>query len=289
MDRFGQKTFRRANACVVASVSVILWSLGDRSFAEDGFTYHSAEYGYSLTVPEGWMRIADDVVEQMAKQVLPEQAQQNVIYDTAFQLETATGWFQYPYVLIHVVPYSTFGLDRQINEDEFDDVLKGVTGLDAEEILDGGVKSPHRPVLTAEAFGAARLDRANRRFAYNMQVTSVDFGMVQAEAYGHFGRETMVQVVFYGVGDEWSEDEVARSQILESFGFDPSHAYRETEKTRLRSGWRNWGMTVLTMAIIGAVAGSIWGLVELLRSRKRKANRPDRGGGSSDSTADRRA
>lgn len=285
MDRFGPKACRRTRACVVASVCVILWFLGDRSSAEEGFTYHSADYGYSLTVPEGWTRIASDRVEHMAERVLPEQAQQNVVYDAAFQLETATGWFEYPYVLVHIVPYSAFGLDRQIDEEEFDDFLKGVTGLEAEEVLEGEVRSPRRPELTAETYGAARLDRANGRFAYHMQVNSIDFGTVQAEAYGHFGREAMVQVVFYGVGNEWSQDEVARSQILESFGFDPSHAYRETEKKSRRSGRRTWGVTLLTMAIIGVVAGSIWGLAEFLRSRKRKTNRPDRGGGSSASAA----
>lgn len=88
--------------------------------------------GYSITVPTGWIAIPSYMVTsamRVTQQFAPTIPTQH--YQRGLQLNTATGWFNYPYVLIgtkHLKPISTTDLEQIINLEQSKkiDKVKGI-------------------------------------------------------------------------------------------------------------------------------------------------------------------
>jgi hypothetical protein len=260
------KTAFRLLAYVTLSLSSVYGANDDKPEAAHGFTFRNATHGYSLTLPRGWVRIPDTAVKQMTEAIIDKQ-KASVTYDAGFQPAANTRWFQYPYVLVQRLPYSDFGLERQIRENEMGQITKALTGLDLGEQLKGTLKDNVKDMVSSAKAGTASLDLANHRFVWSLKMQGVGVGEVRGAMIGYFGRKAMVQVMFYALTQDWERDAHVCSQIIGSFGFDPDSDYDEAAG---RSGWLS-GSKILRDALIGGAMGAAGAAVlGVIRNRRRR-------------------
>jgi len=95
--------------------------IGSAANAES-FHYSSAQYGYTLTVPAGWVRIPE---EHMARhRAAQPPAFQHLIADLGLQRGGGRNWFTPPYVMIQVIPNTRTGLRKLPTEAQFEAVVR---------------------------------------------------------------------------------------------------------------------------------------------------------------------
>jgi len=234
-------------------------------------SFHSQRIGYTLEVLPGWQQIPQDVVDSLAVKVQNPNSPHRMNYDAAFQAATGQGWFEYPYVIIQVVPYSDFGASRQINEDQFPTVLKALTGADINKAVDQQLSPQAKAMMSGLSIGQAELDTLNRRYRVPMSMSVAGIGQVHGQMTGYFGRKCLVQVTFYCRVADADQLATTSQLIADSFHFDADNAYSEAEAAAHPTN-----PSVLTgvgeKAIEGAVIAAGAGLLGLaFRGRKRQA------------------
>jgi uncharacterized membrane-anchored protein len=257
-------------ACVLLTLSPVSSAADDAAEAAEGSTFHHASHGYSLTLPAGWVRIPDDVVQRMMEALLEQNA--SITYDTGFQPAASAKWFQYPYVLTQSVPYSQMGLDRQIKENEMGQVIKALTGMDLGKQVKGALKDEVKGIVSHAQVGTVDLDRANHRFFWTAEMQVAGVGEVRGGIVGYFGRDSLVQVMFYSRSQDWERDADVRSQITGSLRFDPDRDYDEAAG---KSGWLSGSKLLrdtLIGGLIGAATAGVLGALRSIRNRRRRTS-----------------
>jgi hypothetical protein len=224
-------------------------------------SFHSTSFGYTVTVPDDWKQIPDDVMHKTMEAAMNPNAPRLVDFDAAFQLKSKVRWFTYPYVMMEVIPYANVGQGGQINEDQFPAVLKSITGADVKKAMDSTVSDKLRSSLGQASFGQANLDSANRRYSVPLTMTVAGIGQVRGQLTGFFGKECIVQVATYVKSSDWDQHPGEYSAIEDSFRFDPDKAYSVAEAVAhpSRQGF-NWAQSG-NSTLIGVVAGGIVALV----------------------------
>lgn len=202
--------------------------------------FHSSSYGYHIDVPAGWVEIPRHVILERLEALQNEVTTRKVIYDVGFQPEAAGEWFDYPYVLVQPLSYGSFGVHRQINSDEFPEVIRVMTGLDAGRLIEEKLTGDAGRLIENLKPGRPQLDAVNRRFFWPMAMDVEDVGPVRAFVVGYFGREALVQVGFYCRVSDWGVYEHERHEILDSFRFDPDKAYSVHSESGDSSGASIW-------------------------------------------------
>lgn len=218
--------------------------------------FHSATYGYYLDIPPGWIEVPKNVLDETVASMMKENASIPIVYDTGFQLESAERWLDYPYILVQPLAYKSFGVHRQINEDEFPRMVQMITGFDVETFFDENVTSEARPLLDNLEFGKLQLDVANRRYTWPLNMEVQGIGPIRGLVIGYFGRDSIVQVVFYARSSDWDQHADEGLKILESFRFTPDKAYSVEVATAHPTPPSLW-QSILGKGMIGAIAGGI--------------------------------
>lgn len=159
----------------------------------DDLIYTSETYGYSIKLPIGWIRIPNSEVARMKQERLPLEAQ-HIIYDAAFQEAREDGWFNWPYVLIQVVPSSKTKLEKQPSEAEFFRLVRQVTAGRTIEKLNEVASAAPRPVdrrigrsaIASLANTVAQVEVPKRKFTYVIEISDPEYGAVKAYMGGVF-------------------------------------------------------------------------------------------------------
>jgi hypothetical protein len=241
-------------------------ALGDEVF-------HSDKYDYSMTVPAGWVRIPDDVVREMIGAVVREESRVSVNFDAAFQMADSWTWFSYPYVAVQIIPYSVGGLGRPPCEDEFDELVSAAARIDSKRIVQKAATEEAQDLARTVDFGSIKVDREQRKYVRTMELQVPPYGRIHGEAVGHFGREVIVQVMFYAPADEWDQHSTAREVFVDSISFEPDMTYSAELAESLRSQARR--SRVIRGAATGGVMGGIGGLIAAAIARRRKSRRSE--------------
>jgi hypothetical protein len=222
-----------------------------------------------VTVPEAWAQIADDDVQATAAAVQNPDKKNVVVFDSAFQPAAHPAPFQYPYVIVQVIPYSSMGLRRQINEDEFPEVIKAMTGANANKQMDKALSAEARSLLSDAELDRPVLEKDKRRFRQTSELTVAGVGKVRGTVTAHFGREALVQVCFYTRAANWDRDVATGREIADSFRFDPAKAY-STAVAAARPSRRSNEPSVLAKVIFGTVIAAVVIGVAYALSKARK-------------------
>jgi hypothetical protein len=243
--------------------------------ASEGAVFHAAQYGYNLEVPPGWIQIPQDVIQTMVSAAFnPSRAPP--IYDAGFQPASGAGWFEYPYVLVQVLPYAKLGSSRQINEDEFPQFISKLTGIDVGKVVDSTLSSEAKSLLGKLDMGQAQLDKKKRRFLWPINANVSGIGPLRGLVVGHFGRESIVQIAFYCRAADWDHYAATNQEIVDSFRFDATKDYSveaAIANPSQRPIWSGVGEKALAGAIAGAVLGAI-GAIGAVLAKLRKAKPP---------------
>ena len=89
--------------------------------------FHSESNGYSITIPDGWIKIPDEIVAERFNQTFSAKVKPSFGYEMVFQQSASGQWFEYPYLLVQVMIYSDIGLNRQMHQSEFTIFVKNLT------------------------------------------------------------------------------------------------------------------------------------------------------------------
>jgi hypothetical protein len=223
--------------------AMVLAAIGTYCPSSDAKPFHSARYGYTLEIPADWTEIPGAEIQAMLKAMQNSNAKSTINYDSAFQPKSNERWFEYPYVVIQVISYKQFGSDRQINEDEFPQFVKSITGMDLGKAVDSTVSPNLRSVVSN----------------------------VQGLLIGYFGHESLVQINFCTKDSDSDRYDTLRQRILDSFRFDPEKDYSVAAATANPSGHSLWS-GVGEKAIAGAIIGGLIGVASYLKSRFKKSS-----------------
>lgn len=207
---------------MTAKHSTLLWYMIFISLAPmcNADEYHSETYGYRIEIPEDWVEIPRSLIRDPLTFEMEDPS-----YDAGFQPESNRRWLEYPYVLVRPIVYAEQGLDRQINSNDFPEFIKLLTGMDMGEVLKETKVTDAQKFFINPVSGQTQLDTANRRFSWVYEVKVVGIGQVRAFMVGHFGRSSLIEVIFYCLEDEWDQYSDVRERIIDSFRFDPDKAY----------------------------------------------------------------
>ena len=218
-------------------------------------SYHSGMYGYTITLPADWKHIPGDVLHSLTERMQNPDAPRRPRFDVGFQPAANDRWFKYPYLMVQVVPYAEFGSLGQLNEDQFSRAVNAMTGANLSKSMDQQMSPQARALLSGISVGEPELDTANRCYHVSITMNVAGVGPVRSELRGYFGRESLVQVMFYST--EADADQLAdiRKSIADSFAFDPDKAYSGG------SHFAGASSSTLLAAVIGAaVALAIFAL-----------------------------
>ncbi len=188
----------------------------DRCTATEAKYFYSEGNGYSMSIPDGWTQVPDDILRQALDKSPSGEAKQRLLsqYEVVFQHEAAGRRLQYPYVVVEVINYSEDGLNGQPNEDDFDYLAK-----DMARKLSGV------------------LDKNNRIYKFDLEMEVANLGKVKTQTVGHFGRYATVQLMFSDLNSHWSQSKADRDLIFGSFQFIPAVAYNEAAARPARPGF----------------------------------------------------
>jgi hypothetical protein len=235
--------------------------------------YHGASHGYNITLPDDWTQIPADVVDSMTKLAQNPNAKTALITDAAFQPKVQKRWFSYPYMIVQIIPYSGLGLNRQINEDEFADLTKAMTGIDVSKTIDSNLSKEAKSILSNASIGQPQLDRGKRRFLVPMNMTVAGIGKVKGTLAGYFGHRALVQVGVYATEADADRIAPTSQQIIDSFHFDPADDYSvaaalANPTPANRTIWSG----VFEKALMGGIAGAIIGGIVYAINRSKKSS-----------------
>jgi hypothetical protein len=239
--------------------------------AAAGAHFHSASWGYSLSVPTGWVRVPDDVLREAVSAMRNPKANSPLVHDAAFQLPWRGQQLEYPYVVVMVLPYANLGISRQINEDEFPEVIKAATGADMGKVLDSALSPEARRLVGDAELGKPQLDAGRRRFLLSTRMSVGEVGKVRALIAGYFGREAIVQVGFFAKEGDWDRYVGAGQGMVDSLRFDPGTEYSDAiakANPSRRSIWSGVGEKALSGAIVGIIAGVVGYVVSRFRKKE---------------------
>ncbi len=187
--------------------------------------YHSPANGYRLAIPQGWVQIPDSVLHEMTSRVLSAQGKSRISYETGFQRGTKGRWFECPYVLIQVLPYSSFGLNRQIPKSEFGNFVRVISGLDLRDLTENTLSGEAQKLGSDLDFGKAYLDTEHNFFVLALEMHVANVGKIKGQVVGYFGRDAIVQINYYDREPNWIRSKAERDLILSSLQFNASKAY----------------------------------------------------------------
>ncbi len=245
---------------VCLSAVIVGFAVSSSVGAAAGSHVRSELSGFQLEAPPGWVRVASRDIAQTAA-LRTTGGRPGVEF--AFQPATAGRALSYPYAIVTVVPYGAFGLDRQVTEEEMQQIALQIGDRRPTPghtpASEPGIPEPghQRPQLLA--------GRHMAEMAYGVDVPRV--GRVESRSACFFGREAMVQITFSARAESMASVAGLCDRLFESFHFDADREYVQSlgagiieEESALLAG------SVPQAAALGGVA---LGLVFYAVSRRR--------------------
>ena len=226
-------------------------------------TYRSASSGFSFTLPEGWQRYSDDMLQQMTRRVSSAAAQSAMRWDAGFGRKSDPP-FTYPYVLVQVVPYPAGG--GVPNEQQMKQIVQQLAGASPQDIKKYTSEETQKLMGDAgPSIQAPVFDANNKTVDYAVKLDLPGIGQVSGITRGHFGRNALVQVACYSLASDMPKYRADFDKFENSFSFDSASAYPSGVFSAIARGGVNGG---LIGAGIGAVIGVTIAIVAALRKKR---------------------
>lgn len=232
---------RRASLLTLTAV-VLLAVIGFiPTAAHAAVLFESGPNGYSVVLPDGWVRVPQDEVDKLIqRKVVGKGANQSLRYEAAFQAREGM-WFKLPYVLVQYTPYKD---GQQPNEEQMKEMMTDAAG---------DIKP------TTEA--PATFDASRRTFDWTYETILTDKNKAKGMSRGHFGRHALVTIHCLMEPSEFQYNEARYKQVLDSFRFTTFMAYKEKDP---------WYTTRIFRTAAGCAATIFFGGLFLYNRRKNR-------------------
>jgi hypothetical protein len=155
-----------------------------------------------------------DVVQQLSAASVPGPTAP--FYEAALQPRNTPGTL----CGVQVVEYAKFGLNGPLSDDQIQEIIRTVTGLDVNAIAKDSLKPEYGSLVNGARIVSSHWDAAKRRFTYAVEMNVNGVGNVRVSAAVYFGRNAMVQLAFSTTAEQWNNNWPVCGQIFESFRFE---------------------------------------------------------------------
>jgi len=257
--RIGRRSLERRLHALVTGFLIVAGTQVTHAVENE---YRSDEFGYSLTMPDGWVQMPDDIVQEFTRAMVKPGS--TIYFDAGFQPVAVPRWFTYPYVLVQIVQYSDYGMSRQPTESEARILVERMANTDLDEALEKVTSDEFKNLNVGSVIGKAFYDKATHRFEYPVNIEVSTVGKIRGACTGYVGQNAMIQVFFYALDSDWKEQQETQITIAKSFALDAAAAYDPSMNSIFGEG-------ILGGAIRGALFGGIGGLAVYLFRRKKSA------------------
>jgi hypothetical protein len=241
----------RLRPALAAAPAIVVTLYALAAGAETGASFHGDTHRYTLRVPDGWTPVPRQVIDTIMKVTASPQSQGKIVFDAGFQRADASHDLAYPYVLVQVMPYKAMGVRRQPTEADIREVARQVTGMKVDDAIDDALTPQAKGMVRNPEVGKVVVDMPRRAYRFNMQMAVAGVGPVKGYMAGYFGRNALIQVMYYERADDPAPREADRQAFLNSFKFDPAAAYDETQSQF--SGV--WGGALISVVVAVVIAG----------------------------------
>jgi hypothetical protein len=225
--------------------------------------YINERYHYSVTMPQGWVRVPEEVAQKHFERLVGDPAQADALQDYVFQ-PGGKSWFTFPYAVVQVIPYVDADMASSPETAAMRAFVARIAGIDVNAVLQGRIEK--KTNIAGGSLSEPTFDPATRTFAYTVRVNRGGQGDIVGEAHGWFGRDVIVQITFYDVAEQWDASADARSFLAASFAFEAESAYPEVqgpvaeEAVPERAPWEGylgWGL-IGGLCLLAIVIGLAW-------------------------------
>jgi hypothetical protein len=188
------------------------------------WTYHSFTNGYALNFPDDWQQIPDEILA-MQSPSLPALRTAGA-FDVAFQPKHAGRWFEYPFIVVEVVPYSAIGKTTQLASRDMLEIVKTNTGVDPATSISAETESMEGGGELDAPDGTVHFDPSRHRFLWSSASKVDRVGLIQARQWGFFGKEAFVNVTLYELGNGSPRLHDMARCIAATFKFEVGKSYQ---------------------------------------------------------------
>lgn len=219
---------KRKSASLILLVALLLPV--DTHSAERQRVFHSEANGYSVTIPEGWKQVPDEVFEEMFKAVLTEEGRTISNFEALFAVKWSDNQVESPYLVIQVIKYSDYLGKQQLAQNEIAYFLKAVTGLDMNNAAQEARKNMSddaKSRMSDVSAGRVSFDEKRMVYRYGAQAEIAGVGKAKSVTVGHIGKYATVHLIFFCLELDWFRFENERNLMSDSFLFDQGMRYQD--------------------------------------------------------------
>lgn len=246
-----------AIATFVMVLSVTNWAA-----AQATQTFTSSQYGYSVDFPADWKRIPDADVKKAESMIHARSPSSSITWEAVYQEPGGTHSFQYPYVILQVLPYTN---GRQLRDTEIEQTVNQMTGNNVRKIAGTTGNKAIDDALQGASFGSAQYDSSNRVVYQTIDMSAPGVGSVKGLTVGHFGRNAMVSVMCYDLSGSIDGSKPTLNRISASFRFDKDSAYDPSQAGLFSIAFSGAARGALIGGLVGVVCAAF---VVLFRRKK---------------------
>jgi hypothetical protein len=228
--------------------------------------------GYLLRVPEGWRQIPAEAMQQ-SQAVLTKPGASAPKFIAAYEPESHTSHFQYPYVMVQVHDYGNGLSLSAISRSEVEQLVKSLTGTGAQRLKEN-LADDVAKLMTDPSIESPAVTTTPPGFVMGMRM-SVAGSPIRGRTLALFGRTNVVFLHFYAKESELATQAPAMEEFAAGFRRTPAQTVTLGSRT-LTTGGRPVGgggfdwSKVGSRALIGAAIGAMVGAFGWLSKRKKK-------------------
>lgn len=250
----------------VLTAAVVILALAARPAAAD--EYHDRNDCFTITIPDGWVRIPNENLQMAAGLVLSDSPSEAICMKAAFQ-QPDPDWFHYPYMVINYMPYDG---DKQPAESQISDLTKLMLGVDLADLAKKSNRPASKGILGA-SIESADWDYA-RHTLYTITHASVKYmGLCKGYYPWFFGRHGVVMIEFCDIDEKFDAEVPLFRKAAGSFRFDAGYGYDSTYRAPLPpTNYADMGPYLELYSLIALVA-SVMGITALIARLHQKRAR----------------
>jgi hypothetical protein len=204
--------------CFLAAAIFVIAAYADQAAGTD---FHGTSAGFTVTIPNDWVQIPDNVVQQDAALFAARNNSNPAHWLSAYQ-QKSDDWFRYPYLIIGTMSYPG---NAQPSEDQIAQQIKNLMGVDLYQQIKEHNSALVSKVILGASIESAQWDGARHAVDSVSHASVATWGLVKGYSATCFGKKGMVQVACCDTDDQFDARLPIFRKVGDSLRFDPGFAY----------------------------------------------------------------
>ena len=241
------------------TAALLLCLLAATEPATAGETYHSSASGFSVTVPDGWVKMPASQLAQFSGAI---SAQPDAPQVEAGYLPPGVKQAAGTFLFVAARPYPG---DRQPSEREMNEIVQAMSPAN----MPSSIRQSNPSALASQALKSVTFDGSSydpKARAFDVKATFRNGPRpLHMHIYGIFGHEKMAVLYTYALDPGAARMESEYAKAAQTFHFDPEYAFVDTSATV-----RKVVLVVGGVIALGAVLAVVAVVITVARRGKAK-------------------